>query len=221
MATSASSRRAAPALTARPRAVDAASVVGPSGTAIGLMALGALAFGTVLGLSATAYVLNHRIDPAAMRIGPWVTWPKAGTVAIDPYARAIMAETGEVPMVAAEGVLLIADRDQSGHVLSGGCEYRVSGRMLPARLWSMSVTSPEGLPTASPIGRSGFTSSGLLRDGEGGFTLRLSHSARAGNWLPVPDGSFRLALHLYDAVLASGGDQEKPLPRIERTGCRS
>ena len=185
------------------------------------MALGALAFGTVLGLAATAYVLNHRIDPAAVRIGSWVTWPKAGTVAIDPYARAIMAETGEVPMAAAEGVLLIADRDQSGHALSGECEYRVSGRMLPARLWSISVTSPEGLPPASPIGRSGFTSGGLLRDGEGGFTLRLSHLARAGNWLPVPEGPFRLALHLYDAVLASGGDQEKPLPRIERIGCRS
>ena len=185
------------------------------------MALGALALGTALGLGTTAYVRDGRLDPAAVRSGAWGIWPRAGTVAIDPYARAIMAQTGQVPVVAAEGVLLIADRDQSGQPLSGECEYRVTGRMLPARLWSVSVALPGGQAPAGPIGRLGFTSSGLLRDGEGNFVVRLSRSARAGNWLPIPEGPFRLALHLYEAVLASGGVPDKPLPSVERIGCRS
>ena len=221
MATSASNRRSVPAGRLRVRAPVQPATVGPSGVAFAAMALGALAFGTALGLCTTAYVLDQRFDPAAVRSGSWVVWPRAGTAAIDPYARAIMAQTGEVPVVAAEGVLLIADRDQSGRSLSGECEYRVTGRLLPARLWSLSVTSPDGQPVAGPTGRLGFTSSGLLRDGDGGFTVRLSRSARAGNWLPVPESSFRLALHLYDAVLASGGAPEKPLPSVERIGCRS
>ena len=182
-----------------------------------------LASGIALGLAATALALDRRYDPAAVHIGPWLLWPKAGTADIDPYARAIMAQSGQVPLAAAEGVLLVARTDQAGDALVGRCTYRIGGAALPARVWSLSVTNPDGRIARNPIGRSGFTSSELLRRSDGSFTIELAGSARPGNWLPVPAGSFDLALHLDELPLGSPSTNlaKVSLPTIDLVGCRS
>ena len=199
----------------RPSATPARAVSTP------LKALLALVIGTVLGLGATKVALERRFEPAAVHLGPWILWPRSGSPAADPYARAILAQSGQIPVAAAEGVLLVAASDSQGGRLSGRCSYRVAGHALAARLWSVSVTSPDGRPTPNALDRYGFTSTELVRRSDGGFAIELAHAARSGNWLPVPAGPFGLSLHLYESPLGSVSTDPATasLPTIDVQDC--
>ena len=185
-------------------------------------AAAALLVGGLLGLGTSAWLLEHRIDIAAVRAGPWVIWPKAGTVDIDPYARAIYAQSGQIAMTSAEGVLLTAEMDDSGVPLSGNCSYQVTGGLPPARFWSLGATTPAGLAVENPAGRNAFTSAEVLRRDDGNFAIEVAPSVRPGNWLPVPaKDRFVLALHLYDSPLGytSAQLERSAVPAIHKEVC--
>lgn len=180
--------------------------------------------GAALGLAATAAMLGGRIDPAAIRSGPWVLWPKSGTSDIDPYARAVLAQTATIPLAATEGLSFSAARDEGGTLLSARCIYRLDGPVPGARAWTLTASTPAGHPMDSAVGRSAFSSSEIVRQEGGGFTIVMGPSARPGNWLPVSgDGRFVLTLRLYDTPLAStaGEIAKAALPRLSRIGCAS
>ena len=42
----------------------------------------------------------------AITLGPWQAWPNAGTEDVDPYSRARLARTGEIPLGSGEGLTL-------------------------------------------------------------------------------------------------------------------
>src|SRR5688572_23413496 len=44
----------------------------------------------------------------AITLGPWQAWPNAGTKDVDPYSRARLARTGEIPLGSGEGLTLLA-----------------------------------------------------------------------------------------------------------------
>ncbi len=187
-----------------------------------LRPLGVLCLGTVLGLGATAAVLTHRFDPAAVRNGPWTTWSGVGTANIDPYARAIQARTGEVALVAAEGVMFVADRDSAGAPLSGRCTYRLSGPLPYARLWTLGLDTVSGEVVDNEARRHAFTSTGIVRRQDGSFTIEVSSVVHSGNWLPAPaDGPFVLLLRLYETPLATTPAElgTAALPTIAATDC--
>ena len=182
----------------------------------------ALLAGTALGLGTTDWMLGRQIDIAAIHAGPWTAWPKVGTSEMDPYARAILARTGQIPLAQSEGVLLTASLDDEGRPLIGTCSYSISGATPPAHPWTLSVTTPAGLTADNAAARSGFTSSEVLRRADGSFVVDVGPTARPGNWLPVADDSrFTVALRLYDSqfgVSATGFDRAA-LPSITRQGC--
>jgi hypothetical protein len=68
----------------------------------------------------------------------------------------------------------------------------------------LTLLSPAGAPIANTAGRTGFTSSEVLRASDGQFEITLSRHARPGNWLPIGDTSkFVLVLRLYDSELGA------------------
>jgi hypothetical protein len=86
----------------------------------------------------------------------------------------------------------------------------------------LSVVDREGFPVGNAAGRYGFRSSEILRDADGGFSIFVSASAHAGNWLPIgaPD-PFALVLRLYDSPLSAtaGGIEKRAAPSIVREAC--
>lgn len=178
--------------------------------------------GLVLGLSTTAWVLRHRIDIAARQAGPWTLWPKSGTPDIDPYARAIYAQSGQIALASAEGILLSADIDDSGARLTGRCTYQISGEVPPARFWTISAMTEAGTAIDNPAARYGFTSADVLRRSNGSFVIEAAPSVRPGNWLPLGTDRFRLLLRLYDAAPGSvlSHLDVSAVPSIKRESCR-
>ncbi len=187
-----------------------------------LRPLAVLCLGAALGLGVTAATLMHRFDPAAVRNGPWTTWPGVGTASIDPYARAIQARSGEIALVAAEGVMFVADRDSAGAPLSGRCAYRVSGPLPYARLWTLGLDTVSGEVVDNAARRHAFTSAGIVRRQDGSFTIEVSSTVHPGNWLPAPaDGPFTLVLRLYETPLGTTPAElgTAALPTIAATDC--
>lgn len=182
----------------------------------------ALALGAALGLASAWMAVRGGLAFGAARAGPWVAYPHRGGLDRDPYAAAALARTGETPFDVAEGVAFRATADSSGAPLHGGCAYRLSGTVPPARFWTLAVTDAKGRLVANPAARHGFTSAELVRAETGGFEIMLAPQARPGMWLPTSGlGKLTLSLRLYDssASAAAGALKAADLPRIERLDC--
>lgn len=137
----------------------------------------------------------------AISLGPWQAWPNAGTADVDPYSRARLARTGEIPLGSGEGLVLLAQTDDSGEPLTSTCDYRVAGETPPARLWTLSLEDTDGQVVTDRDMVSALGSDVLLRTPEGAFEIALSSNPKAGNWLSTDAAPrFRIVVRLYDTT---------------------
>lgn len=181
-----------------------------------------LLLAAVIGLGATWLSLTRGIAFGSLTIGAWTAWPKSGTVEVDPYARAIISRSGELPVGAGDGVAFYARADDAGHELDGRCEFTVQGFTPSARFWTMTLYDADGRLVANAIDRHGFTSAEMVRQADGGFVIAVGPRARAGNWLPTGGvEKFVLVWRLYDTPIgvASLSTKEGPMPAVVRKGC--
>lgn len=182
----------------------------------------ACAIGVAVGLAASAYALSGASPFDRVRLGAWEIEPHAGSLDADPYTRARVERSGEIPLAVGEGLRLIAREDDDGRPLDARCVYQVGSHVPSARYWTLSVVDPEGWPIENAAQRYGFRSSEILRAANGDFTISISTEAAPGNWLPIgAPGRFALALRLYDTPLGAtaGGIERSATPRVARIGC--
>lgn len=189
-----------------------------------VLILYALTIALLLGLGSVHWALRGTYPLGGVHIGAWTTWPTAGAESADPYARAVMARTGEIPLALGEGLAFLAQTDGTNQPLDTACTYRIGSVTPQARYWTLMAYDPSGRPVRTPLGRAGFTSAEVVRDMKGLFEVVLSRQAQPGNWLQLPTGGrFGLVLRLYDTTVAAGAASIDPkaLPLIERISCAS
>lgn len=180
----------------------------------------ALGIGAIVGFSLTASSLSGSQGASALKIGPWVTSPKAGTPEADPYSRAAAARLGTVPLAIADGIALAAETDQSGDRLLGRCSYRFSGAMPPARFWTLSLVGPDDRPAVPRGERQAVTSYEIVRTAGQPTEVVVAAIARPGNWLPTGGVEhFRLILRLYDSPIATTISPGVQMPTLTRLSC--
>jgi hypothetical protein len=182
----------------------------------------ACALGLALGLWSSRAILANGAPFGVVVIGPWSVAAKAGSPEADPYTRAGLERSGEIPLALGEGLQLVARADDSGRHLDPRCTYRVGSHTPAARYWTLSLVDRAGFPVENAAGRYGLRSSEILRDGEGGFSIFVSPSAHSGNWLPIGAAvPFLLVLRLYDSPLSAtaGGIDKSAAPSIARESC--
>lgn len=175
----------------------------------------------LLGLLCSYEVLTHGLGFDVMRIGPWQSAPKSGTLDVEPYTKAMIARSGQIPLGITEGVSFTASRDSEGRALDGHCSYRLAGSEPMARAWTLTILHRNGLPIEGD-GFYSLTSPDIVRLQAGQIEVRLATSARPMNWLTLPtEGSFLIMLRLYDTAvsLSSGALRIADLPRIEKEAC--
>ncbi len=179
--------------------------------------------GTLLGLALTFFSLERGFGFGAVRVGPWMAWPKAGSPDIDPYARALVARSGSIPLGSGEGITFTARDDSDGAPLTPHCDYTLKGPMPPARYWTVSVFSPNGALIDNQANRYGFTSAEILRSTDSPPEIVLSSTAHAGNWLPTfANASYVVVLRLYDSGLSATAASldGAVMPRLVKGVCR-
>jgi hypothetical protein len=176
-----------------------------------------------LGLGSTWFALTRGTAFGAVTLGAWKAWPKTGTADIDPYARAGIARSGELPIGQGDGVAFVAKTDDHGQPLDGRCDVLVEGTTPKARFWTLTLYTPEGGLVANTVDREGFTSEELVRRADGSFVIAVAPRARPGNWLPTGGTDrYLLVLRLYDTQIgvATPAEREAPMPAITRGTCR-
>ena len=175
-----------------------------------------------IGLGATWLTLTRGIAFGSLTIGAWTAWPKSGSVDIDPYARANIARTGELPTGIGDGVAFYARGDDARNSFDGRCTFLISGMTPAARYWTITLYDPDGKLVANAIDRHSFTSDEIVRDNSGNFAITVAPLARPGNWLPTGGvDKFVLVLRLYDTPIgvSTGTTKEGPMPAVVRKGC--
>ena len=176
----------------------------------------------LVGLGTTYFALSRGAAFGALTIGSWTAWPKSGTEDADPYARATIARTGQLPMALGDGVSFSALTDDKGKILDGRCTVVVSGVTPAARYWTLTLYNAGGELVANSVGRYGFTSEEILRNADGSFAITVAPRANPGNWLPSGGiERYSLVLRFYDTAIgvATRASREVPMPSIKTRSC--
>lgn len=176
----------------------------------------------MIGLGATWFAVTHGVAFGGLHLGAWTAWPKNGTQDIDPYARAAIARSGELPIGSGDGVAFYARHDDGGREFDGRCDVVVSGVTPVARLWTLTLYDPGGNLVANNVGRYGFTSQELVRRSDGAFDVTIAPQARPGNWLPTGGVErYVLVLRIYDTPfgVATRAGRETAMPAIATRQC--
>jgi hypothetical protein len=175
-----------------------------------------------VGLGATYLALTRGAAFGALTIGSWTAWPKTGTADADPYARATIARTGQLPIALGDGVSFTAQTDDSGKLLDGRCDVVLSGVTPAARFWTLTLYNADGELVADSVNRYGFSSEEIVRHADGSFEITVAPRASPGNWLPTGGVErYALVLRLYDTAVgvATKAGREVPMPSVETRGC--
>jgi hypothetical protein len=181
-----------------------------------------LLLAAAIGLGATWFTLSRGVAFGSLTIGAWTAWPKSGSRDIDPYAHALIARDGELPIGIGDGVAFYAHADDAGHEFDGRCTYALSGMTPPARYWTVTLYKLDGALVANAIDRHDFTSAEIVRRIDGSFVIMVAPQARPGNWLPTGGiERFVLVWRLYDTPIgvAISTMQEGPMPAVTQERC--
>jgi hypothetical protein len=182
-----------------------------------------LALAAAIGLGTTWMAVTKGTAYGGVTLGAWTAWPKVGTPGIDPYARAMIARSGELPVGSGDGVAFYARADDAGRTLDGRCDVMLSGITPQARYWTVTLYDPEGRLIANSVQRHGFTSQEIIRQADGTFEITAAPRARPGNWLPTGAVErYVLVLRLYDTPIgvATRTGRDAPMPSITQRGCQ-
>ncbi len=182
----------------------------------------ALAVAAVVGLGATYLALTRGAAFGALTIGSWTAWPKTGTVDADPYARATIARTGQLPVALGDGVSFTAQTDDDGKFLDGRCDIVLSGVTPAARFWTLTLYNTDGGLVTNSVERYGFSSQEIVRHADGSFEIAVAPHASAGNWLPTGGSErYTLVLRFYDTAVgvSTKAGREVPMPSIITRSC--
>ena len=182
----------------------------------------ALIIATAVGLGATWMTATRGTDLGTLTIGAWTARPKTGTADVDPYSRATIARSGELPIGTGDGVAFSATTDDRNRPLDGRCDVVVSGVTPAARFWTLTLYDRKGHLVANSLQRYGFTSQEIVRHADGGLQIVIAPRAEPGNWLPTGGiESYVLALRFYDTSVgvATKEGREVPMPAITTRSC--
>jgi hypothetical protein len=180
-----------------------------------------VATGIGLGLASAWLALSLTRSWGTVQNGPWRTLADAGSPNANPYTRASVAINGLLALDKSETIYFVAAADEQGHPLDAACDYRVEGRDLGARWWSLTLYGADRFLVKNNAGRYSFGPTSLAREADGGYIIRVSARPTDGNWLPSgAGGRIFLALRLYNPAAATAADPaHAPLPHIVTERC--
>lgn len=186
----------------------------------GRVALAVLA-GALIGAGWAVQTVRSGALGDQIQNGAWQTGRDVGSKDADIRLRAIVALRGLLALPATEARYFTAGVDDEGVMLSGKCSYRVTGKALPARWWSLTLYDKAGYLIANEQNRWSIGQAG----GTDNWQVVIAPKAPAGvddaAWIPTgTDKPFELTLRTYrpKGLLASDPGKAQ-LPNIEKLEC--
>jgi hypothetical protein len=156
-----------------------------------------IAASLVLGLASAWWAVER--SSSARKIGPWEYDPLVGSTEAGPYVRAYTAWNLPLALNPSEAVYLLSKTDSDGNDLECDRVYRIEGRDIESRWWSITCYDDDGYLIRNPLNRYSYNEDSVERNPNGGYSIRLSRAEQRGNWLPLGGGKrFNVVLRLYN-----------------------
>ncbi len=174
-----------------------------------LLALATVVIAALLIGIGSASVAVRTMRPV-VKNGAWRTSLTTGSTEAGLYERARVAIFALLALNRTEALYFIADVD-----------YRIEGRDVDARWWSITAYAGDFFLIDNPARRYSYNMANVQREPNGRFIIRLSRSEKQANWLPTGRASaIRVCLRLYEAAPAILEDPGAvSLPSIIRESC--
>lgn len=175
--------------------------------------------GLALGAGAAIQHVRTGVLGANRAIGPWTTGGDFGTARAGAFPRAVVSLRGLLALPAHEARYYNAAVDSAGEALDGRCRYRVSGRSIPAKWWSLTLYDHSGYLVANQAGRFSIASAAVPNLGK--WEVIVAPAEQAGLWLPTGRiDRFELTLRAYLPDDGGIGNMTRDqLPSIVKEGC--
>jgi hypothetical protein len=184
--------------------------------------------GVIIGVTLAFLTTNLILDAVAKAetttVNGWRSIRKAGQPGNGLLVRAALQKALPVVNVFEEAAYWTTDVDSAGTNLRGEHGYRLHfppGGLPPNHaFWSLTATDTTGYMVASPAGRSSVDDhSGLVTNPDGSVDILLQPQTPSGpeqNWLPTPNGRFKLMLRAYlpGPEILDGGYQVPPVVKV-------
>lgn len=186
-----------------------------------LRLLAAVVLAVVLGLGSAYVAVRTAIrGDAAVENGPWGTSLVTGGTDADAYTRTLVALTGLLALNKDETIYYGAAKDSAGDELDGDCAYRIEGRDVDARWWSITVYGNDHFLIDTPSRRYSISKTNVVRAADGAITVRLSTVEESGNWIATSADGFELMLRLYNpGASVKDNPAGVALPAIVKESC--
>jgi hypothetical protein len=158
-----------------------------------------------------------------LRNGQWATNLAVGTSEASMYTRANVALHGLLALAKSEAVYYQCLGDDKGQPLRSDCDYRIEGKALDTRWWSVTAYGKDDFLIPNEAKRYSFNSDTVKANPDGSFVIYFSSAEREGNWLPsgTKGQKVTLTLRLYNpgqTVYDNPGTIQ--LPIITREACK-
>ncbi|MCD6582756.1 MAG: DUF1214 domain-containing protein [Desulfuromusa sp.] len=113
--------------------------------------------------------------------------------------------------------------DEDGEKLQASCNYRIEGKEIDSRWWSLTAYMEDGFLIPNEEKRYSWNKYNFQNEGNGQFVINLSKEREEINWIPLGDytGGLSLTLRLYHPGKAFYENPETvELPKIIKEGCK-
>ncbi len=165
----------------------------------------AIIFGAVFAYLTAIIIMNTVIKTMTTTINGWSTTLKCGRPGNGILLRAASAKFLPMVNVVEEAAYWTTTIDSAGKKLNGRYDYLLhfpAGELPPNdAFWSLTITDVLGYMVNNSIDRHSLgDNSRLVSNGDGSIDIYLQCSAPIGhepNWLPTPEGNFKLMLRAY------------------------
>lgn len=181
--------------------------------------------GLTAGVGSAVAVTGGSMGAGALTVGRWSTDLTVGAPAASPWVRARIARVGLLALNRDETVYFDRATDEDGMPLRDACRYRLTGGVLPARWWSVTIYGADQMLPRNDDQAASVDVTQWGTDGAGeAWTATVSAVRPAsGAWISARGaGAFSLTLRLYNPASADAAAlRGVALPTVRRIGCAS
>ncbi len=179
-----------------------------------------LVVGSALGLGATYVTAVHASLPGGVCDGVWHTNLSIGSSSGSPYTRARVALHGLLALNRSETMYYTATTDAAGDPLDGACTYKLKGRILDARWWSITAYGADDYLIPGTDGHYSFSLNDVRNNAGTNYTVKISAKESGRYWIAVKPGRFSLTLRLYNPDAPVVADPaHADLPSLTKESC--
>ncbi|MGD0354079.1 MAG: DUF1214 domain-containing protein [Dehalococcoidia bacterium] len=182
----------------------------------------ALIVGSSIGIGSAFAAVDVMANRFSIHNGPWQASLAAGSPQADPYTRASIAMHYLLALNQFEVIYYNAYKDDNGDPLQADCTYRIEGKTLDTRWWSITAYGADDFLIPNELNRYSYNMDNVKYDADNNFVIYLSKTPKTDDWLPLGDQkTFSLSLRLYNpGQLIRDHPDIVELPHIIMEGCK-